>query len=119
MSKNDHKDKKDKDRSIKGIGASDSTKAVRSTQSVDQVDRVKATSAISKVAGVSGVGATNSIGKITLEQRDKLMGLISEEAAKLAAQGIIPASQRDIVEQAVRMVIDASLDDGSGDKKRG
>jgi hypothetical protein len=46
------------------------------------------------------------------------MSIVSEEAAKLAAQGVIPASQREIVEQAVKMVIDASLEETSGDKKR-
>jgi hypothetical protein len=113
------KDKdKDKDKTVGKVGASDSTKAVKSTEAVSDVDKVKATSAVGRVTGVSGVGATNAIGRISLEQRDKLMSIVSEEAAKLAAQGVIPASQREIVEQAVKMVIDASLEETSGDKKR-
>jgi hypothetical protein len=46
------------------------------------------------------------------------MSIVSEEAAKLAAQGVIPQNQREIVEQAVKMVIDASLEETSDDKKR-
>ena len=109
---------KDKDKTIGKVGASDSTKGVKSTEAVTDVEKVKATSAVGKIAGVSGVGAASAIGRITLEQREKLMGIVSEEAAKLAAQGVIPASQREIVEQAVKMVIDASLEDTSDEKKR-
>ena len=113
------KDKdKDKEKSVGKVGASDSTKGVKKTEAVSDVEKVKATSAVGKVAGVSGVGATGAIGRITLEQREKLLGIVSEEAAKLAAQGVIPASQREIVEQAVKMVIDASLEESSDEKKR-
>ncbi len=111
-------DDKNKDKKVGKVGASDSTKGVKKTDAVTDVDKVKAASAVGKVAGVTGVGAAGAIGRITLEQRDKLMGIVSEEAAKLAAQGVIPASQREIVEQAVKMVIDASLEDAAEDKKR-
>jgi hypothetical protein len=111
-------DDKNKDKKVGKVGASDSTKGVKKTDAVTDVDKVKATSAVGKVTGVSGVGAAGAIGRITLEQRDKLMGIVSEEAAKLAAQGVIPASQREIVEQAVKMVIDASLEEAAEDKKR-
>ena len=46
------------------------------------------------------------------------MGIVTEEAAKLAAQGVIPNSQCEIVEQAVKMVIDATLIESSEEKKR-
>jgi hypothetical protein len=46
------------------------------------------------------------------------MTLVSEEAEKLAKQGIIPKSQREVVEQAVKMVIDASLIEGDKDPKK-
>lgn len=109
---------KNKDKKVGKVGASDSTKGVKKTEAVSDVDKVKATSAVGRVAGVTGVGAAGAIGRITLEQREKLMGIVSEEAAKLAAQGVIPASQREIVEQAVKMVIDASLEESADDKKR-
>jgi uncharacterized protein (UPF0254 family) len=112
------KGKDDKDKKVGKVGASDSTKGVKSTEAVSDVDKVKATSAVGRVSAVSGVGATGSIGRITLDQRDRLMSIVTEEAAKLAAQGVIPQNQREIVEQAVKMVIDASLDESSDDKKR-
>jgi hypothetical protein len=109
---------KDKEKKVGAIGASDSTKGVRSTEAVSDVDKVKATSAVGKVSAVSGIGAAGAVGKISLEQRDKLMTIVSEEAAKLAAQGVIPKSQKEIVEQAVKMAIDASLLESPDDKKR-
>jgi hypothetical protein len=39
--------------------------------------------------------------------------MVAEEAQKLAAQGIIPKNQREVVEKAVQMVIDAALLDNS------
>jgi hypothetical protein len=108
----------DKDKKVGKVGASDSTKGVRSTEAVSDVDKVKATSAVGRVSAVSGVGGAGAIGRITLDQRDRLMSIVSEEAAKLAAQGVIPNNQREIVEQAVKMVIDASLEEISDDKKR-
>lgn len=100
---------KDKEKKVGAVSASHTTKSVSKTEAVADVDKVKATSAVGRVSGVKGVGATSGIGKISLEQRDKLMSIVTEEAAKLAAQGVIPKSQREIVEQAVKMVIDASL----------
>lgn len=109
---------KDDDIKIKKVGETKSTNKVKSTEAVSDVEKVKGASAVSRVAGVSGVGAAAGVGRITLETRDKLMSMVTEEAAKLAAQGIIPKGQREVVEQAVRMVIEASLADGGDDKKR-
>jgi hypothetical protein len=109
---------RDKDKNVGAVTRSDSTKGVRSTEAVSDVDNVKATTGVGKVSGVRGVGAAGGVGRITFEERDKYMKIVSEEAAKLAAQGVIPKSQKEIVEQAVKMAIDASLLESSDDKKR-
>jgi hypothetical protein len=46
------------------------------------------------------------------------MNIVSEETERLIAQGVIPKSQRDVVEQAVKMVIDASLIEPTEDNKK-
>ena len=97
--------KKKDDKKIGAIRSSQSTKGVKATESVRGV------------SGVSRVSGTGALGAITLEQRDKLLSLVSEEAEKLTAQGVIPKSQREVVEQAVKMVIDASLIEASNDNK--
>ena len=110
--------KKKDDKKIGAIRASQSTKGVKATESVSQVDKVKGTGSVRGVSGVSRVSGTGALGAITLEQRDKLLSLVSEEAEKLTAQGVIPKSQREVVEQAVKMVIDASLIEASNDNKK-
>lgn len=110
--------KKKDDKKVGAVGSSESTKGVKSTESVSEVDKVKGAGAVKGVAGVSGISRTGALGAITLEQRDKLLSLVSEEAEKLARQGVIPKSQREIVEQAVKMVIDASIIEASEDPKK-
>jgi hypothetical protein len=110
--------KKDSDE-IKRISASDATKGVKPTDSVSEVEKIKGASAVKGVSGVTGVKQTAGVSSIRFDQRDKLLSMISEEAEKLAAQGIIPKSQREVVEKAVQMVIDAALLDHNedGDQK--
>jgi hypothetical protein len=106
--------KKDND-GIKRISGTGSTKGVQRTQGVSEVDKVEKTSGVKKVSGVSKVSETSKVSAIRFEHRDKLFSMISEEAQKLAAQGIIPNSQREVVEKAVQMVIDAALLDHNTD----
>ncbi|MFO0416353.1 MAG: hypothetical protein ACK5Y6_03605 [Pseudomonadota bacterium] len=105
-------DDKNKDK-IGRVSGTGSTKAVKGTESVSEVDRVKGASAVKGVSGVSGVRQATGVGSIKLEQREKLLSMISEEAEKLAAQGLIPKNQREVVERAVQMVIDAALLDSA------
>lgn len=109
---------KDKNKKVGAVEKASSTKRVKPTERVSDVEKVQGASAVERVSGVKGVGGVSSIGRISLEQRDRLMTIVTEEAAKLAAQGVIPKSQREIVEQAVKMVIDASLEEFPEDKKR-
>lgn len=109
------KDKNDK--KIGSISSSQATKGVKATESVAEVDKVKATAAITGVSGVSGIGKAAAIGAMSFEQRERLMAIVSQETEKLANQGAIPKSQRDLVEAAVKMAIDGSLVDFPEKKK--
>lgn len=110
--------KKKDDKKVGAVGSTQNTKGVKPTESVSEVDKVKGATSVQGVRGVSRVSGAGPLGAITLEQRDRLMTLVSEEAEKLAKQGIIPKSQREVVEQAVKMVIDASLIEGDEDPKK-
>jgi hypothetical protein len=112
-----HKDDEDK-KKIGGISSSGSTKGIKAAESVGGVDKVKETSAVKSIAGIAGVGKSGALGNISLEQRTKLLSIVSEETEKLIAQGVIPKSQRDVVEQAVKMVIDASLIENNESKAK-
>jgi len=109
---------KEDDKKVGAIGTSGATKGVKATESLSEVDKVKGASAVKGVSEVSGVGRSGAIGAVSIEQRDKLMAIVTEEAEKLAAQGVLSKSQRDVVEQAVKMAIDASLIEASETRKR-
>ena len=110
--------KKDKDEGIRVSGTS-STKGVKATTGIGEVDKIAGASAVKGVSGVQGVKSTTGVSSIRFEQREKLFSMISEEATKLAAQGIIPKNQREVVEKAVQMVIDAALlDQDNSDKQK-
>lgn len=110
---------KDDDKNkVGGITSSGSTKGVKAADSVSGVDKVKETTGVKGVSGVSGVGKSGALGSISYEQRAKLMTIVTEETERLIAQGVIPKSQREVVEQAVKMVIDASLLEPSEERKK-
>lgn len=109
---------KDNDKKVSGVTSSSSTKGVKATESVSEVGKVKEAAAVKGVAGVAGVGKAGALGSVSFEQRAKLMSIVSEETERLIAQGVIPKSQRDVVEQAVKMVIDASLLEPTDDAKK-
>jgi hypothetical protein len=109
--------KKD-DKSVSGISGSSATKGVKATSSVSEIDTIKGATAVRGVSGVQGIKGTGSVSSISFEQREKLLSMVTEEAEKLAAQGFIPKNQREVVEQAVRMIIDSALVDPGTEKER-
>ena len=44
--------------------------------------------------------------------------MVSEEADKLAKQGILPKHNREIIEQAVKVAIDAALLEPTGESNK-
>jgi hypothetical protein len=108
--KNDDKD------GIGKVSRTGSTTGVKATEAVSEVERVKGAEAIKGVSAVSRVRATSGVAGIRLDQREKLLSMVSQEAEKLAAQGLIPKNQREVVEKAVQMVIDAALVEKSDDE---
>ena len=101
-------DNKNKNR-IGSVSSTTKAKGVEGTQNVERVEGVKGASAVGAVGKVGSVAGSSRVAALSLHQRDKLMNLIAEEAAKLAQQGTISGSQKEIVEQAVKMAIDAAL----------
>lgn len=111
-------DKKDSGDNVGKVSRTGATKGVKATEAVSEVERVKGAEAIKGVSAVSRVSAASGVTGIRFEQREKLLSMISQEAEKLAAQGIIPKSQREVVEKAVQMVIDAALVDSPDDSNK-
>ena len=108
------------DKKVGGIGGATKAKGVQRTREVEETEGVKGAEGVSGIKNVAGIGRTDGVKALSIQQRDRLMNLVQEEAAKLAASGMIPKSQRAIVEQAVKMVIDAAMidSDEGGSKNR-
>ena len=81
----------------------DPTKAVE-TQKVSQTQNVSATEKQQKAKKVR-----RPTRPMTPEEREHLFKLIHEEAEKLFGPNGLPQSQRDTVETAVKMAIEASI----------
>lgn len=101
--------KKDK---IGKVGKSDQLKGVQKTENVSEVEQVK------KTSGVSGVGRTlegtrRPTRTMTVAEREKLFGMIQEEAEKLFKDSGLPAAQREVIENAVKIAVDSALVDDS------
>jgi len=109
--------KKDDDDSIGRVTRTGGTKGVKATDAVSEVERVKGAESVKGVSAVSGVRGTTGVSGIRFEQREKLLTMVSQEAEKLVAQGIIPKSQKEVVAKAVQMVIDGALVDNSAEEK--
>lgn len=89
---------------------------VKTPEATDEVSGTKGAEGVSGVKNVGGVGRVGAAGRVkgqratrvmTKAERDKLFGMIQEEAEQLFGN----SPQREVVEQAVKMAIDASLVD--------
>jgi hypothetical protein len=93
---------------IGGVKQTTQSDSVDGAESVDDVGSVK------KAGGVGGVSGTSRAGNrgtrtMTMADREKLFSMVSDEAEKLFKKGQIPAEQREVIEEAVKMAIDAGL----------
>lgn len=91
------------------VSKSTSTKEVQKSQAIQNVDK---TSSVGNVGGVGSVGAIGKRGTTRLmsfNEREELFKMISQEADKLFSKSGLPPEQREAIEEAVKMTIDASL----------
>lgn len=109
----------DKKEKVGEVKSTSRARSVARTEQVEGVEQVESTSAVLGVGGVKGIGKTGSVKALSIDQRDRILSLITEEADRLAKEGAIPKSQRAVVEQAVKMVIDAAMLDMDGNPKKG
>lgn len=96
---------KDKKNRVGGILGSS---GVRRASSVRDVEEVKKTGEISRVER-TGKSQRKITRLMSAAEREKLFQMINEEAEKLFGENGLPKEQREIVENAVRMAIDASI----------
>lgn len=94
-------------------------KATRESHGVERTESVGNVSSVGKVKGASGVGSVKGAGAISgrkgvisgisREQRDRILALVGEEAERMAQEGTIPKSKKDLVKKSVVMALDAAI----------
>ena len=101
--------KKIGDKKLGGVSSTTETSEIHKTEHIGEVQGVKPTS------GVGGVGRAGAVGKrratrvMSLQEREALMNMITEEAEKLFSEGALPQSKKALVTSAVKMAVDAGL----------
>lgn len=86
------------------------TQRVTPTDAIRSIDAVRPTSGVEGVNRIGSIASTDPMGRaLTRAQRDRLMGMVKEEADKLFATGMIPSSQREVIKRAVMMAIDSTI----------
>lgn len=101
--------KKKDSKTIKNVSSSSSARGVKAATEVTGVKGIDKTTAVQKTARIANVKTTSGAPTLDFEKRDKYFAMVSEEADKLAKQGILPKNSREIIEQAVKVAIDAAL----------
>jgi len=101
---------KRKTEKIDRIGATKGTRRVDPTAGVQSVGAIRPTAGVQGVGRVGGVQSAERADRVmTGAQRERLLGMIQEEAEKLFPVGSLPAAQREVVKRAVMMAIDAGI----------
>jgi hypothetical protein len=89
---------------------------VKQTTQTEDVEGAESVGTVQKASGVGAVGSVSGQGRkstrtMTVADREKLFGMVAEEAERLFKKGQIPAEQREVIEEAVKIAIDAGLID--------
>jgi hypothetical protein len=87
---------------------------------VEKAGGVSEVESVQKAGGVKGVGKAGDSKRrptrtMTSQEREKLFGMIKEEAEKLFKDSGLPPEQREIIENAVKIAVDSSLIDEEGE----
>ena len=110
--------KKKDSKTVKDVSSTSSTRGVKAATEVGGVKGVDKAGAVQKTGRVANVKSTSSAPTLDFEKRDKYFAMVSEEADKLAKQGILPKHNREIIEQAVKVAIYAALLEPTGESKK-
>lgn len=101
--------KKIGDKKLGGVKSTTHATEVEGTEAVSRVTSIQATPGVSSVKGASAIGKRRTTRVMTVEEREQLLQMVEEEAEKALNAGILPQAKKEVVTQAVKMAVDASL----------
>ena len=100
---------------VKRGGAADQ---IRKSEAIVGAGQVKKTSGVGAVTGTGAGGKRRPTRLMTLKEREKYFDMVKEEADKLFANSDLSDEQREVIEEAVKMAVDASLVDDEEEEKK-
>lgn len=98
-------DKKGKIGGVKGTGGA---RGIEKASQVSEVQEVKKTEGVSGPVGTGAVGRRKLTRTMSAAERDALFEMIDEEAEKLFGKSGLSQETREVVQQAVKMAVDAA-----------
>lgn len=101
----------DNKKKVGEVSETSSTKEVQKSQAIQTIGKTASVGSVGGVGGVGAIGKRGSTRLMSASEREELFKMITEEADKLFAKSGLPAEQREAIEEAVKMTIDASLVD--------
>lgn len=88
------------------ISAGEKAKAVDKAKGVGQTNQVSGVKGAEATSGLKKIGSTGI--KVTAQNRAQLDRLLSEETSRLFENNILPAKDKEVLEKALKMAMDAS-----------
>lgn len=101
--------KKIGDKKIHGVKSTQETSGVKGAEVVGGVAGVKAATGVGGVKGAGAIRKRQSTRTMTVEEREELFKMINEEAEAMFGRSGMPQAQRELVQNAVKMAVDAGL----------
>lgn len=102
--------KKIGDKKLSGVKQTTQATQVAGAEAVTSVTSVKPASSIGSIKGPGAIGGRRRPTRLmTIEERQQLLQMVSEEADKMFNSGLLPAEKKEIVTKAVKMTVDAGI----------
>ena len=107
-------DKRDKD-NVKGISKTQKATSVSKVDDVEEVTKIQKTGAVQRSGAVSKTNEGTQ--RLRYQDREKLFGMVEEEALNLFRNSKLPEEQKRLIREAVKMAIDSALIEEEDDTK--
>lgn len=102
---------------ITGVKGTGMPEGVERAGAISEVEKAKKTAPVAGVRGLGALGKARATRIMSSAEREAIFHLIHEEADRLFGKGGMSARQREVVETAVKMAVDAAIIEDEDDPK--
>jgi hypothetical protein len=101
--------KKIGDKKLTGVKSTTQASEVAGAEAIGGIGSIKPTSGVGGIKGPGAIGKRRPTRVMTVEERQQLLNMISEETEKMFSSGVLPPRKKEVVAKAVKLAVDASL----------